>query len=425
MSYLKEYDCLEDDQAKVALVSRWLRTDWRPFFTELREHRPIFRTPAFTLVARFADVVEVLSWERVFSVRLYMSRMDPVLDGPFMLSRDDTPVNWRERGIMQAMLRPEDLPQVRQMAGAFANESLDTAQKDGRIEVVSRLGRYVPIRICGSYFGFPGPSLETMYRWSRATVSDMFKNLANDPAVHEASVQTGREMREYLVGLLEEKRAALGTAGDENQEPQDVFSRLLRSRFPAELGFDDQRVLANVMGLMIGSGETTSQSVTQVLEQILLRPEVHAEAAEAAREADTGVFDRYVWEALRMNPFNPLIFRVCETDYTLAAGSERETRIPAGTLVFALTASAMFDEEVVADPEAFRTDRPDFIGLHFGYGHHTCLGRHVGAEVIPEVVRRVLLRPGVRLLPPPEGSIDFQGWPFPERFVIALGDGSG
>jgi cytochrome P450 len=282
---------------------------------------------------------------------------------------------------------------------------------------VSQLGRYVPIRICGAYFGFPGPSLEAMYRWSRATQSDMFKNLANDPAVHEASVQAGREMREYLAGLLEEKRAAV--AGNGGQ--QDTVSRLLRSRFPAELGFDDRRVLSNVMGLLIGAGETTSQAVVQVLEQILLRPEVHAEAAEAAREDNTDGFDRYVWEALRMNPINPLLFRICERDYTLAAGSERETRIPAGTLVFALTASAMFDEDVVEDPEAFRTDRPDFISLHFGYGHHTCLGRHVGSAMIPEVVRRVLLRPGVRLLPPPEGSIDFQGGPFPERFVIALG----
>jgi cytochrome P450 len=417
MSYLAQYDAAEDDQAKVALVSRWIRTDWRPFFRELREQRPIFQTPAFTLVARFADVTEVLSRERTFSVRIYMSRMDPVVDGPFMLSRDDTPINWREKGIMQAMLRPEDLPQVRQMAGAFADESLDNAAQDGRIEAVSQLGRYVPIRICGAYFGFPGPSLEAMYRWSRATQSDMFKNLANDPAVHEASVQAGREMREYLAGLLEEKRAAV--AGNGGQ--QDTVSRLLRSRFPAELGFDDRRVLSNVMGLLIGAGETTSQAVVQVLEQILLRPEVHAEAAEAAREDNTDGFDRYVWEALRMNPINPLLFRICERDYTLAAGSERETRIPAGTLVFALTASAMFDEDVVEDPEAFRTDRPDFISLHFGYGHHTCLGRHVGSAMIPEVVRRVLLRPGVRLLPPPEGSIDFQGGPFPERFVIALG----
>ena len=35
--------------------------------------------------------------------------------------------------------------------------------------------------------------------------------------------------------------------------------------------------------------------------------------------------------------------------------------------------------------------------------------------------QRVLLRPGVHLLPGPDGAIDFQGGPFPERFPIALG----
>ena len=33
----------------------------------------------------------------------------------------------------------------------------------------------------------------------------------------------------------------------------------------------------------------------------------------------------------------------------------------------------------------------------------------------------MLLRPDVRLLPPPDDRIDFQGGPFPERFVFAYG----
>lgn len=70
MSYLEQYEAAPATN-KVRLVSRWIRTDWRPFFRELREQRPIFATPAFTLVTRFADVTEVLSRQRIFSVRLY------------------------------------------------------------------------------------------------------------------------------------------------------------------------------------------------------------------------------------------------------------------------------------------------------------------------------------------------------------------
>lgn len=419
MSYLEQYDAQTDDEARTKLVSRWIRTDWRPFFLELREKRPIFVTPGFTLVTRFPDVTEVMSREKIFTVKLYASRMDPVVDGPIMLSRDQTPINWREKGIMQAMLKPEDLERVRRLAGEIADEALDAAASEGRIELVNKLGRYVPIRICGEYFGFPGPDLASMYRWSVATQTDMFKNLQNDPDVHKNSVRAGEEMMEYLAQLLKKKKSEAHRK--RIKPPQDTFSRLVRTHFPGELGFDEHRLIVNVAGLLIGAGETTSQAIVQVVEQILSRPEIKAEAIAAAAGPDPDQFDRYVWEALRFNPINPLVFRVCESDYTVAAGTPRATRIPAGTLVFSCTASAMFDEDVVPEPDAFRTGRPDFASLHFGYGHHTCLGRYVATAMIPEAVRRVLLRGDVRLLPPPDDRIDFQGKPFPERFTIAYG----
>ena len=417
-TYLEQYDAA-DDQTKVGLALKWIRTDWRPFFKELRENRPILKTPNFTFVTRFADVTEVLSREKVFTVRPYQPHMDPVV-GPFMLARDATPINWREKGIMQAVLKPEDLPAVREMAGRLADESLDAAAAQGKIEAISKLGRFVPIRIVGEYFGFPGPDLESMYRWSKATQTNMFKNLQNDPAVHEAAVQAGKEMKAYLTGLLADKRAEAQSAN--GNAPQDTFSRLVRTQFPSEVGFDDERLLSNVMGLLVGTGETSSQAIAQSLEQILLDPKVHAEAVEAARAGDPAAFDEYVWEGLRLNPINPLIFRLSVEEYTLAAGTDRETVIPAGTLVFACTSSAGFDAEVLQEPETFRTDRPDYLSLHFGYGHHTCLGRYVGSVVVPEVVRRVLLRPNVHLLPAPEGKIDFHGGPFPESFWFGFGE---
>ena len=75
MSYLEQYDNAPIEQ-KVQLATRWIRTDWQPFFKELRENRPIFETPKFTFVTLFKDVQEVLSREEVFSVRLYAPKMD-------------------------------------------------------------------------------------------------------------------------------------------------------------------------------------------------------------------------------------------------------------------------------------------------------------------------------------------------------------
>jgi cytochrome P450 len=425
MGYLDQYDAIPADRPgdKVALVSRWIRTDWKPFFRELREKRPILKTPAFTLVSLHSDVIEVLSRPETFSVRLYAPKMDPVVEGPFMLARDRTPTNWREKSVMRTMLCPEDLPRVRDMAGKFVDEALDEHAKDGRIEVVANIGRLTPVRVCGDYFGFPGPNVESMFRWSRAFQADMFKNIENDPSVHEASLAAGREARDYLRTLLQERRLLIasqaGQKGAQTTPSGTIFDRLLHTQFDPAIPFDDTRIVANMAGLLIGSVETTSQAIVQVIEQILQRQDVRGAALQADRDKDDNKFDALVLEALRFNPINPLVFRFTERTTPLAAGTSRATELPAKTVVFALTASAMFDPAAFPDPDRFDPTRSRDLYLHFGYGDHLCLGQLVATVMISESVKRVLRRPGIRLLPGDEGRIDFKNGPFPESFTVA------
>ncbi|GIH29211.1 hypothetical protein Aph01nite_75210 [Acrocarpospora phusangensis] len=171
--------------------------------------------------------------------------------------------------------------------------------------------------------------------------------------------------------------------------------------------------MVNGAGLPLGLVENAAQSIVQIIRHLLGREDGVREAAVAAARADEP-FDGYAWEALRFAPFNPLIFRFCERDHRLASGA----LIKAGTPVFACTSSAGMDADAVEAPEEFRIDRPDHVRLHFGFGAHECVGKHVGVAVIPEVVRRVLRRPGAALLP--NTTIDFAGGPFPRRFPIAL-----
>ncbi|MGS2642233.1 cytochrome P450 [Streptosporangium sp. G12] len=395
MSFLDRYESAAEDR-RPALVVSWIRTEWREFFAELRERRPIMHTPLLTLVTRFPDVVEVLSHERVFTVRLYAPRVDPFLGGGFMLSQDDTPLHWAERGLMQSVLPVQDVPRVRRMAAAFADEALERARPRGRAEAVAELARHVQLRVCREYFGLAGIGLDEMSSWSRAAQSDIFKNLHGDPAVHAASLDAGARLRDRLHDLIDDRRARLDCGGT---VPDDVLTRLLRGRPPEEIAFGDRRVLANMAGLLVGSVENTAQAVAGAVGELLSRDDARRAAVAAAAEPDPARFDAHVWEALRFAPPNRMIFRLCETDHMLAAGTPRATLVPAGTLVFACVASAMFDADAVPEPDAFRADRPSHTGLHFGHGPHLCLGRHLGAAIVPEVVRRLLLRPGTCPLP--------------------------
>jgi hypothetical protein len=89
------------------------------FFATLRKVRPILHIPnGPVFVTLFQDVQEVLSRPEVFNVT-YAPKMDPSV-GPFMLARDGGTINERDKGIMRAMLRREDLPRVRETVAGLA-----------------------------------------------------------------------------------------------------------------------------------------------------------------------------------------------------------------------------------------------------------------------------------------------------------------
>ena len=419
MSYLNEYDRIppSDSAARAALVDRWIATEPRPFFAELREKRPIFHTPACTLVTRYRDVISVLSRDDIFTVRPLCPKMEPAV-GPTMLARDRQPLNWRHKSIMRSMIPMEDVPRVRQIVASIASSILEKAKLTGRIEAVDELGRAVPYRLCGDYFGFPGPDRSTMYRWSKATQTDFFMNLQDDPKIHQDAILAGQEMADHLKGLIAQRKSEESARC--NTECTDVVRRLLQTHFPPGLGLDSAEVITNISVLLVGSIEPTSQAIVKILEQILLRPEVLAAALQAANESSLDAFDEIVWEALRFNP-NPLLFRLTSTSAELGSGTPYVTHVSAGTLIFACTASAMWDEREVPNPDAFVPGRPSHHYLHFGYKAHECLGIHVGEVMIAETVRQVLLTKDVHLLEGAEGKIEFHGGPFPERFVLGFG----
>lgn len=380
-------------------------------FAFIRNTRPNLslgrKGPVF--ITRFRDVQEVLSRPDIFNVT-YAPMMDPSV-GPYMLGRDCTEINQRDKGIMRAYMRQEDLPDVRAMVRELVNEAVESQIRETKqIEVVSTISRMVPVKLTGRYFGFPGPDTESMFRWSRATQYDMFHNLDNDSGVHEDNIRAGREMRAYLEQYLPERKAAI----QQGDTADDILSRLLRSQFPAVLGFDDERIIANIMGTLVGAIETSSAAIVQLLDQLFRRPPILMEAIAVANSNDDDAMYRYCWEALRFNPINPFVVRRCSSDYRVAAGTLRAKTIRAGATVLVSTRSAMRDARQIPVSNTFVSNRPDYHYMHLGYGMHTCLGDQVSRVQIPEIVKRILQIPGVR----PVGGIDMQGGPFPEKYVI-------
>ncbi len=404
-----------DRLAGLRPAERWplartlINSDPRGFFAELRGHAPVYETAEVTLIAKRADVIEALSLPKVFTVDLYRPKM-----GDFMLAQDETVVNYRDKAVMRAILAQDDLPRVRAMAGEIADAALDAAGAE--IEAVEGLARFVPMRIVQRYFGITGPDADLL-DWSFANQMDQFNNLPYDgrpdaDAIHARADESRVKLRALFARLIPERIAAIkaGTA------PDDMLTRILSLNLPPSAQFGMDRVVINVGGLLIGAIETTAEAVINALAELFSRPEALAGARAAAAAGDDARFDGHVWEALRFSPIVAFMFRALSEPYVLARGTAREKVLGTGTVVLPLSLSAMFDPDFVDQPEAFRADRPRHSYLHFGYGHHECLGRYVGGVMIPEVVKRVLLRPAARPLEP----MDMAGTPFPVRFRLGL-----
>lgn len=380
------------------------------FFRILRNTRPNLVSPnkGPVFITRFRDVQEALSRPEIFNIT-YAPMIDPSV-GPFMLGRDDTTINQRDKGIMRSLMQREDLPGIRESVAAIVNESVDKQMQDRKIEVVNTISRWVPLKLTGEYFGFPGPNMEAMFRWSRATQYDMFHNLDNDPEVHQDNIDAGQEMKVYLRTLVLQRREEL----KQNPDMDDILSRLLKSHFPDAIHFDEERIIVNIMGILVGGGETTSQAIVQILDQLFKRPKILEQAVVAAKMDDNDLVYQYCWEALRFSPINPFVVRHCVSDYKIASGTLRSAKIKAGATVLVSTRSAMRDGREIPAASQFCIDRPAHHYMHLGYGLHTCLGDQVSRVQIPETVKRLLKLPNVR----PVSEIDFKGGPFPESYTI-------
>jgi len=379
-------------------------------FMILRNTRPNLVTPnnGPVFITRFRDVEEALSRPEVFNIT-YGAMIDPSV-GPFMLGRDGTTINQRDKGIMRALMQREDLPTIRAAVAARVNESVERQMQSRKIEVVSTISRWVPIKLSGDYFGFPGPDMASMLRWSRATQYDMFHNLDKDPGIHQDNIDAGQEMKAYMRELLSQRRAAL----QQNPDLDDILSRLLKSQFPDAIDFDDERIMVNIMGTLVGGIETTSQAIVQILDQLFKRPAIFKQAVTAAKMDDDDLVFQYCWEALRFNPINPFVVRRCASNYKIASGSLRSATIKEGAIVLVSTRSAMRDGREIPAASKFCIDRPAHHYLHLGYGLHTCLGDQLSRVQVPEIIKRLLKLPNLR----PGSGIDLKGGPFPESYTV-------
>jgi cytochrome P450 len=386
-------------------------------FAAMRRFDPIVSAGPTTIVALHEDVVEVLGDPARFTADLYGPKMEAVT-GPFILGVDDVPLYHHDHAAMDRAVRRDDLPLLASRMYETAQPLVAARREDGEIDVVSQLADPAIDSAISAYFGTPGPDPETHARWARNIFQELFINVGNLPRVRERALADAAQWRVHLDGLIRARKQRLAAGED---APDDVLTRLLRYQDEGEPNLHDVAIRHNILGMVTGWIPTISNAFARIVDELLRREEELDGAQRAARDGDRELVAAYCFEASRFNPQNFALLRYVPADTVIAAGTDRETKVKAGSTVFAATLSAMHDERAIEDPDAFRTDRPWSDYMLFGHGMHTCYGQQIVRAQLPAMAQALLEGPRLKRARGGAGKLRFEG-PFPAGLTVRFED---
>jgi len=358
---------------------------------------PYSRCFRYAMVTRFEHVREVLAKDQVFQVP-FAPRMEELMPGPlFVLAMQDGDDYRDQRRQIMETFRLEDIPQtIVPRAAALAEQIV--AGCGGRIDAIEGLLTRVPTLLSREYYGVDFPDAKLFAEWLTAISAYLFAPPSDKPSPQLAMA---REAADGVRGVIDQairdaKKAPPGSA--------TIVARLVQMQRQGGGAPSDELIRAELLGMLAGFVPTNTIASGNMLEMLLRRNDLKACAEKAARDDDDGRLWRCLYETLRFKPINLGPFRTCVADYTIAEGSSRAKRIPAGTRLLVSTQSAMFDERGVVEPKKFDPDRRSHESMVFGYGLHWCIGAFLARAQITQTFKPLLKR-GIRRAHGPDGRL--------------------
>jgi len=349
---------------------------WRDAeLARLRREDPVHwdETNQFWLLTRHADVRAASKDPELFSSQA----KGPwhTFDVHFSMQALDGPEHRRQRAIASKGFTPRMVRRLQDTAHDTIHACIDAVAAQGRCEFVSALASPVPLQLIADMLGLPAEHFELFRRWSDGTASadpQVRSSLAADQALlerllNEEAEQRKSEPRDDLISAV----VAADTEGRLDWGGEESFE-----------GFSKDDLVSFAQFILLAGNETTRNAISRGMLALIEHPE-----QRALLLARPELLPSAVDEILRWSSPVRVLRRVATRDTEL-----RGKKLRAGDSVLLLYASANRDEEVFADPFAFRVDRSPNEHITFGLGPHYCLGANLARMEIETVFRALLER---------------------------------
>jgi cytochrome P450 len=319
-----------------------------PLYARLRMAGPAVQLgPGIFAVPRYEDALNVLKNTAVFSSTI----MGGAGFGARTIIGTDPPDHTRLRNIVNKAFTPRMVaamePRIREISSGLID---DIVARGGDFDLIEDLAIPLPVIIIAEILGIDPDRREDFKRWSDAFV---FPRIGSDESAN--SFEESRiQFREYFSAVIEARRA----------EPrEDLISTLVRAE--GEDTLTPEEVFAFTVLLLIAGNETTTNLIGNAVLAL-----IDHQNQLARVQADAALVPNLVEEALRWDSPVQVIMRLATRDAEIGG-----VKVPAGSMVMPMFASANRDERQFADADQFDVTRANARDhLAFGYGPHFCLG---------------------------------------------------
>jgi cytochrome P450 len=371
------------------------KADPFPFYARLRAEAPVLpvtvpRMGQAWLVTRYDDVAavlkddrrlvknqrEALTREQLKKTRTVPRMFSALERGMLSLDGDD---HDRLRALVHKAFTPRRIEQMREQMQLVADDLLDAAERrGGRMDLIADYALPLPLTMIGRIIGVPEKDHRRFSAWSTALIGTGSRR---NPL---GAVPSVLMFMRYLRRLIAERTA---------RPKDDLVSALAKAREGDDRLTADE-VLTMLILLLTAGHETTVNLIGSGTLALLQHPDQLARLRTDPSMSKTGVEElvRFVVPAEQATQ------RYAREDVDIAG-----VRVPQGSLVMAVLASANRDPAHFDDPDTLDVSRAPNRHLSFGQGMHYCLGaplaRLEGQIAITTLLRRA---PDLRLTVAPE-----------------------
>jgi cytochrome P450 len=366
-----------------------------PFYSALRRDEPVHYDPKLDtyLVSRYDDVFAVMRDPVTFSLEHgYQEQYKKGVTDEYrdILEREgggffrdviacDPPAHTRLRRLVEKAFtvhRVKTLePRIRQIVADIIDPLAGRGYGDG----IKDIGVPMTARVICEQLGFDvdevGP--ERMKRWGTAHLAQF--GGFQSPEQVRANAREVCDMQNYIIPRIRARE----------QEPQeDMTSDLVHARLEDEhnptLSFEEK--VSCVRALLIAGNDTTAAALANTMMILALQPQLATQLYGSLD--DDRLYTRFVEEILRLQPPVHGLFRMVTREVELGG-----KRLPKGTQIMVVFASANDDETAFACPRELNTARTKITNhLTFGAGIHYCIGANLARMELKVAAQEIIRR---------------------------------